>query len=149
MRIYTPIFLFFLCIFSFSNCKKEENPVPLTYVNYTFQGVESDPQFSNLRIWGYSVYFKRSNWGYNGNGIIIYRYKTEGTYDDFRVYDATCPYEVGAGIMAIDKSFPDEAVCSKCGSRFSMHADYMLEGPARHPLRLLRSSFAHGDLYVY
>lgn len=123
--------------------------MPLTYVRLPISNIENDAQFSVLRIAGYSVYYGSGNKGYNGNGIIIYRYKTEGTYDDFRVYDATCPYEVGAGIMVIDKSFPDEAVCSKCGSRFSMHADYMLKGPARHPLRLLRSSFAHGDLRVY
>lgn len=149
MNIYTYLKISLLSFFCFFACQKEENPVPITYVNYTFQGVESDPQFHQLRIAGYSIYLRHTGWGYNNNGLIIYRYKTEGMYDDFRVYDATCPHEVGSAIMEIDKAFPDEAVCPQCGSRFSMHADYMLKGPARHPLRALSCSFINGDLYVY
>ncbi len=125
--------------------------MPLTYVNYTFQDIELIPQFHHLSIVGQSVFTKNNTlcWGYNCNGLIIYRFKTEGTYDDFRVYDATCPHCLGNTIFTINTYFPDEAHCAKCGSIFTMHGDYMLQGPARHPLRMLRSSFINGDLHIY
>ncbi|MCL2327974.1 MAG: hypothetical protein FWC39_05605 [Bacteroidetes bacterium] len=143
------ILLSLICLFS---CKDKENPVPLTYVNFTIQNIEFDAQFeSKLNIQGQSVFIKNTTlcWGYNCNGLIIYRYKTEGTYDDFRVFDATCPHDLGSQILTIDKAFPDLAECKKCGSIFTMHGDYMLQGPARHPLRMLRSSFMNGDLHIY
>lgn len=125
--------------------------MPLTYVNFTIQNIEFDAQYSQLRIQGQSVFIKNTTlcWGYNCNGLIIYRYKTEGTYDDFRVFDATCPHDLGNQILTIDKAFPDLAECAQCGSIFTMHGDYMLQGPARHPLRMVRSSFVDGDLRIY
>jgi len=142
---------FLLIILCFFSCKKHENPVPLTHANHTIQNIEYDAQFHTLGIQGQSVFIKNTTvcWGYNCNGLIIYRYKTEGAYDDFRVYDATCPHDMGTQILTIDPAFPDLADCKKCGSIFTMRGDYMLQGPARHPLRMLRSSFVDGDLYIY
>ncbi|MDR1762164.1 MAG: hypothetical protein LBR55_06915 [Bacteroidales bacterium] len=140
-----------LSLVLFFSCKKDKNPVPLTYPNLTIQNIEIDAQYHQLRLMGQSVYIKRSALclGYNCNGIIIYRYKTDYDYDDFRVFDATCPYDLGNQILTIDKAFPDLAECKKCGSIFSMYGDYMLQGPARYPLRMLRSSFIEGDLHIY
>ncbi|MDR2963367.1 MAG: hypothetical protein LBU90_07035 [Bacteroidales bacterium] len=142
--------ILFLSVVILASCGKRENPVPLTEVNFTIQNIEYDPQYGILRMVGQSVFMRNSAqcWGYNCNGIIVYRYKADYDWDDFRVFDATCPHCLGAQAFVIDAAFPDMASCPRCGSIFTMHGDYMLQGPARHPLRLIRSSFINGDLHI-
>lgn len=142
-------FLLFLLLISFS-CKKEQNPVPFTSVDIRVFDIESDPQYSALRSPLNAVYLSSSKCvGYNCNGIVIFRAKVEGAYNDYRAFDRTCTHEAHSCAMEIDSAFPDLLVCPCCGSIFSMIGGYMQQGPAKHPLREYTCDFYEGDLYIH
>lgn len=142
-----PIFL----IISVISCNKRENPVPITSVNVTIFDIESDPLYTELRVSGNSALLIKPSecLGYHCNGIIIFRYKTEGNVDDFRAFDVTCTKEADSCAMEIDHAFADLLTCPCCGSVFTMQDGYMIQGPAKYPLREYQCDFMNGDLRIY
>ena len=68
-----------------SACSKHENPVPVTSINYKILGIESDPRYTGVRTSGGSALLECGNMcvGYNCNGVVLYRVKVTGEYDDF------------------------------------------------------------------
>jgi len=127
-------------------CVRDENPVPIVRESFWIYNIESDPEYTQLLVQNNSLYVTG---GYLDNGIIIYRYKTEGTVDDFLAFDRTCPNEADTCIMKIDKNDFFKAVCSCCGSEFNIIGNYMEKGPAKYPLRRFKCDFIDGDLHIY
>ncbi len=132
-------------------CGKHDNPVPVTSINYKILGIESDPRYTGVRTAGGSALLESGNMctGYNCNGVVLYRVKVTGEYDDFKAYDRTCPYEASGSAMEINKAFPYVLVCPDCGSEFNMEGGYMEKGPADYPCREFSCDFYNGDLRLY
>ncbi len=143
-------FITVLILFS-TSCGKHENPVPVTSLNYKVLSIESDARYGNLRVAGGSAILQTGNMcaGYNCNGVVVYRVKTTGEYDDFKVFDRTCPNEVSSCAMEINPAFPYVLYCPCCGSEFNMEGNYMEKGPANYPLREFDCDFYDGDLRIY
>lgn len=132
-------------------CTDTRNPVPYSSISLTIYNIESDAQYIELRANYAGVLIKNDYecYGYNCNGILLYRVKVNYDIDDFVAYDATCPHEVNDCIMEIDPAEPYYAVCGCCGSRFNLVGDYLETGPSNHGLRKLNCEFTDGNLYIY
>ena len=143
--------LYLVAIFCCASCGKNENPVPVTSINYKILSVESDPRYSSLRTAGGSALLVSGSQcvGYNCNGVVLYRLKVSGEYDDFKAYDRTCPYEASDCAMEINSAFPYVLVCPTCGSEFNMEGGFMEKGPANYPCREFSCDFYDGDLRLY
>lgn len=143
-------FFVFLLFLSVVSCKKEHNPIPQTSANILIYSIDSDPQYSALRSPLQSVYVTTPQCvGFNCNGIVLFRVKVEGAYNDYRAFDRSCTYEGGDCVMEIDPYFPDLLICPCCKSIFNMIGGYMQQGPAKFPLREFECSYMDGDLYIH
>lgn len=151
MKSFYFIHIFLSFVILLTACRKEENPVPKTPINVLIYSIESNPIYSDLRIEGNAAIVVKPNecLGYKCNGVILYRYKSEGTYDDFKAYDLTCTYEGGDCAMKMDDSFTYLVTCPCCGSVYNLQGGYMEKGPAKFPLREFNCSFSSGDLSIY
>ena len=150
MMLFRKYFLILLIILGAAACNKEKNPVPSTYVDIWITDIDSDSRYTDLRVPYGAVNVKQGDkcWGYKCNGVVLFRAKLEGAYDDFRAFDRTCTFEAGSIQMEIDQGFSDQLICPGCGSIFSMIGGYMVQGPAKHPLREFYCEYYDGDLWV-
>lgn len=136
---------------SLSGCNKEDNPVPVTPIEVLIYNIESNPKYSNLQTAGNAVIIYKPSecLGYKCNGVVLYRYKTEGAVDDFKAFDVTCTHEASTCAMEVDTVFSDLMTCPCCGSIFNLMGGYMEKGPAKFPLRQFNCDFYNGDVRIY
>ncbi len=144
------IFCIILCVLPIHSCDKNENPVPVTSIQVTIFDIESDPRYQNLRVEGGAALLQRPSdcLGYKCNGIVIYRLKREYSYDDFRAFDVTCTHEANTCAMQLEQGFGDLLTCPCCGSVFTMQYGYMMQGPAKYPLREYVCTYDNGNLRI-
>lgn len=144
------VFCVILGLLYTQSCDKKENPVPSTALQVTIFDIESDPRYQELRVEGGSALLQRPSdcLGYKCNGVVIFRVKREYTYDDFRAFDVTCTHEANTCAMQLDTSFGDLLTCPCCGSIFTMQYGYMMQGPAKYPLREYVCTFDNGNLRI-
>jgi len=127
------IFLFF-----FSNCKKNDDPVPYVFVNFYVS--LSSPQFTNLTSVGGWVYVTG---GYKG--IIIYR----NSIDEFCAYDRACPYKPSIEKERVDvEANGITAIDSSCGSRFLLIDGSVVNGPAKISLKSYKTYYNGTTLQI-
>jgi len=143
MKHFKIYLLFFaICI----ACTKDENPVPRVSVNIWKYDIASDPELTNLLAPFNGVVVTG---GYKLNGIIIYRLKNEGAFDDFVAYDRTCPYESSTCVMVLGKGGLYNCTCKCCGSVFNLYGGYMENGKTKYPLRKYSCDYIEGSLHIY
>ena len=135
-KIQTLLLVTFLLLFS--NCKKNDDPVPYVYVN--FYVTLSSPQFSSLTSVGGWVYVTG---GYKG--IVIYR----NSIDEFCAFDRACPYKPSIDNERIDVETNGlTTIDSTCGSRFLLVDGSVVNGPATVSLLRYKTYFSGTTIQV-
>ena len=133
-------FIITVLAISLGACKKKNDVIPDTYVNFTLD--LNDPEFVNLSGFGGSVIVgsTTNNWGpaaagYDGNGIII----CFGV-EEFYAYDRTCPHDYVVNSLSIkvniDPGNSTIAICPKCGTKYGLtEGGTPASGVGRYPLK--------------
>jgi nitrite reductase/ring-hydroxylating ferredoxin subunit len=128
------------------SCNKKNDVIPDVTVDFNLD--INDPEFVSLNGTGGSdtIDARTNNWGhyaagFDGNGIIIYRF-----VDEFFAYDRTCPHDYSVnGIsvkVKIDLTYSIYAVCPKCNTKYALSAyGTPASGIGRYPLKNYRTSF--------
>ena len=84
--------------------------------------------------------------GYAGNGIAVVNIGN----NEFKAYDATCPYEVKEGCEVIaDESNISLVECTCCGSKYELSFGAVSSGLSNYPLKTYKTSFDGNCIRVY
>ena len=122
---YFLLILFVSVVSSLSNCKKQSDAIPATYVD--FMVYLTQPQYVSLNAVGGWVYLTGGV-----KGIIVFRKSPT----EFAAYERDCPYDPNAANARIDVDNSGViGVDSNCGSKFSLADNSIVNGPTTHSMR--------------
>jgi nitrite reductase/ring-hydroxylating ferredoxin subunit len=137
-----------------SSCeKRQEHPVPSTYVNFVIN-LQTDPEFIRLTAIGNSVEIFASTigaslLGYDNNGVVIYN----AGDDEFYAFDRTCPFDIPISVAIESDGTNGLATCPLCGTIyvFASEGRPTFDGPGTWALKKYRAYFNPntGELHVY
>ena len=119
-----------LLLAMFTNCNKENTPIPDVYVNFRIQA-------SEIGGVGSAIY---TSTNYGIRGIIIYHKNS----NDYLAFERTCSYRPNDDCEVVylnNESNPTFLLDSCCGSRFLLEDGTPFDGPALLPLKQYNTSF--------
>lgn len=132
-----------ILVLTMLNCCDENEQirvVPYTSVNLTMN--LSLPQFNPLMYSNNAILV--SGFGYNNNGIIVYR-----LIDDFYAYDATCPQHIETSTaVQLDGVASGTATCPECGARYILMTGFSTNSEDIYPLQPYNASGVGNTVYV-
>jgi len=135
-KLQTVLIIIFLLLFT--NCRKNDDPVPYVYVNF-YVNINA-PQYTNLTSVGGWIYVTG---GYKG--IVVYR----NSIEEFCAYDRACPYKPSIDNERIEvESNGLTAIDSTCGSRFLLMDGSVVNGPATISLTRYKTYFDGSTIQV-
>lgn len=126
---------------SMNGCVEEE-PIIVPYVHVDFSIDLRLPQYSPLNAFNNAIIV--GGYGYNNNGVIIYRLNLE----EFYAFDATCPQHIEKSTaVTLDDNDPGYAICPHCQVTYEL----MNYGQASkgYPLKRYRTYLNGNILRVY
>lgn len=128
-------------VFVYSQCRKKDDVVPYTRVNFTIY--LNDPDFVSLQTVGNYVFVTGGVCG-----ILIY-HKSQ---DEFVAFDRCCPHNASERNAVIpDTTQAAVLVCPVCISKFSMVDGFPITGIAERPLTEYKTNYnpSNNSLQVY
>lgn len=130
----------------FSQCKKEDDPLPLAVVNIYIE--PNSTLYINLNTVGGSEYITAN---YPSRGLIVYRISV----NDFVAFERTCPHDPDAccdedGCSRLNVE-PDGIIIkdSCCESQYLILDGSNVSGPSVKPLKQYRTSYDGKTLHIY
>jgi len=119
--------------------KKNDNPIPETYVNF-YMNISSTLYLNLASVGGW----ENITGGYKG--LVVYRKSSE----EFMAFERACPYD-----WQIDSAYVSVGSsglilkCKSCGSEFLILDGSILKGPSTLSLKLYKTEFDGETLHVY
>lgn len=130
----------------FSQCKKEDDPLPFTVVNISID--PNSTQFQNLNTVGGHEYLTANS---PSRGVIVYRISV----NDFVAFERTCPHDPDACCDEISCArliVEDDGIIIKddcCGSTYLILDGSNVSGPSVKPLKYYNTSYDGKTLHIY
>ena len=129
----------------FNACNPDnEHPVPDVPVYIDPPIFIYDAEYNSLlNLYGMVVV---KNQGFMGNGIVIVNIGN----NEFKAYDATCPYEIKQNcIVSADSNSIILVKCNCCKSQYEITYGAVNLGPSTYPLKTYKTAFDGEYVRVY
>ena len=144
-RIKKEIFSIILMILllPFQACNSDQDYIPYVPVKFTIEL----SVYNQLMNSGYSMLFEDEGYG----GVIVfceYYDVATPTASLYYAYDATCTFEVSEDCTLENEGNSVNAVCSCCGSEYSLFGGYPFKGDASRGLKSYNVSVLGNRLYI-
>lgn len=140
-QIFSILFLFMLL--PFHACDGDQDYIPYVPVSFSIDLTV----YNQLTTSGYSELFENEGYG----GVIVFcEYYDVSTPSAslYYAYDATCTYEVSSDCRLVNEGNNVNAVCSCCGSEYSLFGGYPFKGEASKGLKAYDVSVLNSKLYI-
>lgn len=136
------LFILFLS-FPFHACDSDQDYIPYVRVKFNVDLTV----YNQLTVSGYSMLFENEGYG----GVIVfceYYDVVTPSASLYYAYDATCTNEISADCSLAVEGNSVNAVCSCCGSEYSLFGGYPFKGLASQALKSYNIAVLGNKLYV-